>query len=185
MQTGQLGELWKYIICKPVSYLLEITFKNIKARAIVAPGAVTSTLTAVPSIIYKTILTWWKMFISANQLLKRGLMKIILQLVGKKNEPVHQHDCVRLLIVLMKWIYPEAGEVKFQVRMKLHQYNLKFQIIRLKKTRYKQYRFTNIHYGLLFHQYNGTIYQPLSPWNQEHLLPDLQTSLVSPDHISK
>lgn len=81
VHAGQLGELWKYIICKPVSYLLEITFKNIKARAIVAPGAVTSTLTAVPSITYMTILTWRKMFISAA---KRGLMKIILQLVEKK-----------------------------------------------------------------------------------------------------
>lgn len=115
MQAGQLGELRKYIICNPVSYLLEITFKNIKARAIVAPGAVTSTLTAVPSIIYKTILTWRK--IAAKERFNEDYTTAGGK---KKKKPVQQHDCVRLLIVLMKWIYPEAGEVKFQVRMKQH-----------------------------------------------------------------
>lgn len=59
----------------------KFTFKNIKERAIVAPGAVTSILTTVPSIIYKataaqkgmpSAVAWGEKWKSADAFLTRG-----------------------------------------------------------------------------------------------------------------
>lgn len=67
------------------------TFKNIKARAIIAPGAVTSILIVVPSIIYNKIKTYelvmQKMIPSMISHVEFYLLKFIM---GKKVKWIHR-----------------------------------------------------------------------------------------------